>query len=57
MVVVLSGVPVLVVLNEKHEVSDRVRSVSAKLLIPMMEVVFMEPTYSSICSPARWVNA
>ena len=54
MVVVLSGVPVLVVLNEKHEVRRRV---SAKLLIPMMEVVFMEPTYSSICSPARWVNA
>jgi hypothetical protein len=54
MVVVLSGVPVLVVLNEKHELR---RSVSAKLLIPMMEVVFIKPTYSSICSLARWVNA
>jgi len=40
MVVVLSGVLVLVVLNEKHEVSRRVR---ARLVIPIMEVVFIEP--------------
>jgi hypothetical protein len=54
MVVVLSGVPVLVVLNEKHEVR---RSVSAKLLIPISVVVFIEPHYTPETSLDSWGNA
>jgi hypothetical protein len=54
MVVVLSGTPVLVVLSEKHDVSRRV---SAKLQIPIREVVFMAQHYFPEISLARWVNA
>ena len=54
MVVVLSGTPVLVVLNEKHDVSRRV---SARLLIPISEVVFMVLHYTLNIHPDRWGNA
>jgi hypothetical protein len=53
MVVVLSGTPVLVVLSEKHDVSDRVRSMSARLAIPIREVVFMGQHYPPEISLAR----
>jgi hypothetical protein len=54
MVVALSGTPVLVVLSEKHDVSRRV---SAKLLIPISDVVFMGQHYPPEFSLARWANA
>lgn len=54
MVVVLSGTAVLVVLKEKHDVSKRV---SARLLIPIREVVFIVPLYAHRTSLDRWGNA
>ena len=52
--VVLSGTPVLVVLNEKQDV---IRSVSARLPIPIIVVVFIEPHYAPETSLDRWGNA
>lgn len=54
MVVVLSGTAVLVVLNEKHDVS---RSVSARLAIPIREVVFIVSLYAPRTFLDRWGNA
>ena len=54
MVVVLSGVVVLVVLSEKHDVSRRV---SAMLLIPISFVVFIDTHYSPETSLDRWGDA
>jgi hypothetical protein len=54
MVVVLSGTAVLVVLNEKHDVSRRV---SARTLIPIREVVFIVPHYARRTFLDRWGDA
>ena len=50
MVVVLSGVPVLVVLSEKHPVSDRAR---IDVQIPILVVVFIDTHYSPTWTLAR----
>jgi hypothetical protein len=54
MVVVLSGTAVLVVLNEKHDVSRRV---SARPLIPIREVVFIISLYAPQTFLDRWGDA
>ena len=55
-VVVVCGVGfvVLVVLSEKHDVSDRAMIM---LQVPMREVVFIDPHYSSTYLLARWGDA
>lgn len=56
-VVVVSGTGgvVLVVLSEKQDVSNRVRSI--KVQIPIREIVFMRQHYSPEIANARWGNA
>jgi len=51
MMVVLSGVPVLVVLSEKHPVSDRAR---IDMQIPILVVVFINTRYYLTWTFARW---
>jgi hypothetical protein len=53
-VVVLSGVPVLVVLSEKHPVNERAR-IEAQITI--LVVVSIKQIYSSKSFPARWGSA
>ena len=52
--VVLSGTAVLVVLNEKHDVSRRV---SGRLAIPIREIVFIVSLYAPRTFLDRWGNA
>jgi len=56
-VVVVSGTGgvVLVVLSEKQDVSNRVRSI--KVQIPIREIVFIRQHYSPEIAHARWGNA
>ena len=54
MVVVLCGTAVLVVLNEKHDVSRRV---SARTPIPIREVVFIVLHYVRRTFLDRWGDA